>query len=146
MSKQIKEKCKECKYYNENQQYPNVDGATTHRNCLSVKCNYSKITKDIKIARLEQKLKERDNAIEELKEELADAEEHIDSLELQLREQYQLVDEMDEKLAEREKEIEKLKKEQIELLEQVRQEIAVKDKIGLRLFIDGKIKEIKEKV
>ena len=34
----------------------------------------------------------------------------------------------------------------VELLEQVRQEIAVKDKIGLRLFIDGKIKEIKEKV
>lgn len=32
----------------------------------------------------------------------------------------------------------------VELLEQVRQEIAVKDKIGLRLFIDGKIKQLKE--
>ena len=32
----------------------------------------------------------------------------------------------------------------VELLEQVRQEIAVKNKIGLRLFIDGKIKQLKE--
>ena len=53
----------------------------------------------------------------QLKQQLADAEEHIDALELQLREQYQLVDEKDEQLAEKEKEIERLKEkyEQLEL-------------------------------
>ena len=47
---------------------------------------------------------------EQLKQQLADAEEHIDNLELQLREQYQLVDEKVEQLVEKEKEIETLKK------------------------------------
>lgn len=36
--------------------------------------------------------------LQKLKEEVADAEEHIDNLELQLREQYQLVDEKDEEI------------------------------------------------
>ena len=45
---------------------------------------------------------------EYLKQQLEDAEEHIDNLELQLREQYQLVDKKDEQLAEKEQEIEKL--------------------------------------
>ena len=45
---------------------------------------------------------------QQLKQQLADAEEHIDALELQLREQYELVDEKDEQLAEKEKEIERL--------------------------------------
>ena len=39
----------------------------------------------------------------QLKQQLEDAEEHIDNLELQLREQYQIVDEKDEQLAEKEK-------------------------------------------
>lgn len=56
MSKEIKEKCKECVYYNEKQQYPDVEGAITHLNCLSLKCQYRKITKDVKITRLESKI------------------------------------------------------------------------------------------
>ena len=44
----------------------------------------------------------------ELKQQLEDAEEHIDNLELQLREQYQLVDEKDEQLAKKEKMLERI--------------------------------------
>lgn len=59
----------------------------------------------------EQSIRDNQNWIEEttqLKQQLEDAEEHIDNLELQLREQYQIVDEKDEQLAEKEKEIEKI--------------------------------------
>ena len=52
MSKEIKEKCKMCRYYNDKQQYPNVDGQTTHSNCISIKCQYRKITKDMQIRKL----------------------------------------------------------------------------------------------
>lgn len=37
--------------------------------------------------------------IDQLKQQLADAEDHIDALEIQLREQYQLVDEKDKEIA-----------------------------------------------
>lgn len=47
---------------------------------------------------LETQSKKYGKEISKLKEQLADAEEHIDNLELQLREQYQLVDEKDEEL------------------------------------------------
>lgn len=52
MSKEIKEKCKMCRYYNDKQQYPNVEGQTTHSNCISIKCQYRKITKDMQIRKL----------------------------------------------------------------------------------------------
>lgn len=74
MSKEIKEKCKECVYYNERIEYPIVDGTTTHSNCMSIKCNYRKATKDLKIVRLnnkiaylETKLAEKEGEIEYLK-------------------------------------------------------------------------------
>ena len=48
------------------------------------------------------------NKIVELKQQLEDAEEHIDDLELQLREQYQIVDEKDQQLAKKEKMLERI--------------------------------------
>ena len=56
MSKEIKEKCKMCRYYNDKQQYPDVEGQTTHSNCISIKCHYSKITKDMQIRSLTNKI------------------------------------------------------------------------------------------
>ena len=77
MSKEIKEKCKMCRYYNDKQQYPDVEGQTTHSNCISIKCHYSKITKDMqirsltnKITDLEAKLAEKDLKIIELETKL----------------------------------------------------------------------------
>lgn len=56
MSKEIKEKCKMCRYYNDKQQYPDVEGQTTHSNCISIKCQYSKMTKDMQIRSLTNKI------------------------------------------------------------------------------------------
>lgn len=76
MSKEIKEKCKECVYYNDKIEYPNVNGTTTHSNCRSIKCEYRKITKDMQISRLkhdlvclEAKLAESEKQVEFYKEE-----------------------------------------------------------------------------
>lgn len=56
MDKEIKEKCKECVYYNERMEYPKINGTTTHSNCMSIKCDYRKATKDLKIIRLNNKI------------------------------------------------------------------------------------------
>ena len=109
-----------------------------------------------KISDLEAKLaeseKERDSNYEnysicwkentELKQQLEDAEEHIDNLELQLREQYQLVDEKDEQLAE---------KEQDKISFAVEQLVNVKNRIqedfdydDLMCWLDKQIKQLKE--
>ena len=50
-------------------------------------------------------IQEQSDLIDQLKQQLTDAEKHIDSLELQLREQYQLVDEKDEQLIEKEEQL-----------------------------------------
>ena len=73
-----------------------------------------KENKELEI-KLEESEKERDGNYENysicwkdneyLKQQLEDAEEHIDNLELQLREQYQLVDKKDEQLAEKNKQL-----------------------------------------
>ena len=73
MSKEIKEKCKECVYYNDKMEYPVVNGTTTHSNCMSIKCEYRKETKDMKIERLTSK-------ITELEAKLAESEEKYDKL------------------------------------------------------------------
>ena len=73
MSKEIKERCKECMYYNDEIEYPDVNGTTTHSNCMSRKCEYRKETKDLKIRRLTSK-------VSDLEAKLADKEETIKEL------------------------------------------------------------------
>ena len=78
MSKEIKEKCKDCVYYNEKMDYPMVDGQTTHLNCMSIKCDYRKVTKDLKIVRL-------NNKIADLEAKLAESEKENKRLSKNLR-------------------------------------------------------------
>ena len=74
MSKEIKEKCKMCCYYNDKQQYPYVEGQTTHSNCISIKCQYRKITKDMQIRNLT-------NKVADLEAKLAESEEKAERYE-----------------------------------------------------------------
>ena len=95
--------------------------------------------------------------VKELKQQLADAEDHIDALELQLREQYQLVDEKDKEVEDLENKISLMQEQDmifhnqlaIQELEKVKDwckfstNVSVDLYAEIRSLIDQRIKELK---
>ena len=104
MSKEIKEKCKECVYYNDKMEYPEVDGTTTHSNCMSIKCEYRKETKDTKIRRLTSKISDLEAKLAELREQITILDEENSKTFMKSVNAWRENAELKQQLAEKEKE------------------------------------------
>lgn len=133
MSKEIKEKCKSCICYTDE---PCIDYtvSTTHSNCMSSKCKYRKLTKDLKIKRLTSE-------VESLRKNLIDSEERRKKLWKFLSQELQTNDQLKQQLAEKEKEIEILHKDNT-LLRSV-WDTDEQDKIS---FTVEKLEEVKKNI